>query len=204
MQRDPAGAPRPAGASAAAPDLAGDPAFVLLGEFGRAHGLQGEVRLKSYTADPMAIGSYGPLTGANGRAIALTALRPASGAPDMLIARVSGVSGRDAAEALNRLALYVRRECLGAPEDEDEFFSADLIGLAVVDAAGTRLGTIRAVPNYGGGDLLEIEPTGGGAAALLPFTRAFVPKVDIAAREVTIDPPDDLFAPAKPSPEDEV
>ncbi|MFE1600017.1 ribosome maturation factor RimM [Methylobacterium sp. ID0610] len=198
-RRAPAGAPRPA----ASVEAARDPSLVLLGEFGRAHGLLGEVRLKSYTADPMAIGRYGPLTAADGRRIEIASLRPTSGAPDILIARVAGLAGRDDAESLNGLALYVHRDRLGAPDDEDEFFSADLVGLDVVDAAGTRIGTVRAVPNYGGGDLLEIAPATGGAAALLPFTRAFVPTVDIAARRVVIDPPEDLFAPAGPPPQDE-
>nr|WP_244936646.1 ribosome maturation factor RimM [Methylobacterium currus] len=178
--------------------MASDPGFVLLGEFGRAHGLNGEVRLKSYTADPMAIGSYGPLTGADGSAIEIASLRPAAGAPDMLIARVAGLSGRTGAESLNRLALYVARERLGAPEDEDEFFAADLVGLAVVDRAGNAIGTVRAVPNYGGGDLLEIAPAAGGSPALLPFTKAFVPEIDVAGRRIIVDPPEDLFAPAAP------
>ncbi|WP_414468083.1 ribosome maturation factor RimM [Methylobacterium currus] len=178
--------------------IASDPGFVLLGEFGRAHGLNGEVRLKSYTADPMAIGSYGPLTGADGSAIEIASLRPAAGAPDMLIARVAGLSGRTGAESLNRLALYVARERLGAPEDEDEFFAADLVGLAVVDRAGNAIGTVRAVPNYGGGDLLEIASAAGGSPALLPFTKAFVPEIDVAGRRIIVDPPEDLFAPAAP------
>ncbi|WP_425352605.1 ribosome maturation factor RimM [Methylobacterium terrae] len=176
---------------------------MLLGEFGRAHGLAGEVRLKSYTADPTAIGSYGPLTGADGRAVEIASLRPAAGAPDMLIACVAGVSGRTGAEGLNRLALYVARERLGAPEDEDEFFAADLVGMAVVDRAGSLVGTVRAVPNYGGGDLLEIAPASGGSPALLPFTKAFVPEIDVAARRVIVDPPEDLFAPAAPRDPDE-
>ncbi len=176
---------------------------MLLGEFGRAHGLSGEVRLKSYTADPAAIATYGALRGADGRTVEITSLRPTSGAPDILIARVAGVAGRTAAEALNRLALYVPRDRLGLPAEEDEFFAADLVGLAVVDAAGAALGTVRAVPNYGGGDLLEIAPASGGATALLPFTRAFVPAIDLAARTVTVAPPDDLFAPAGPPPAEE-
>nr|WP_245524513.1 ribosome maturation factor RimM [Methylobacterium nonmethylotrophicum] len=178
--------------------MAADPGFVLLGEFGRAHGLHGEVRLKSYTGDPAAIGSYGPLTGADGSRIEFVSLRPAAGASDMLIARVAGVSGRDGAERLNRLALYVARGALGAPEDEDEFFSADLVGLAVVDRSGAPVGTVRSVPNYGGGDLLEIAPVSGGSPALLPFTRAFVPEIDIAGGRIVVDPPEDLFAPASP------
>ncbi|SFU30931.1 16S rRNA processing protein RimM [Methylobacterium sp. 174MFSha1.1] len=197
-----AGAPAPQRANPAPvrPEsgIAADPGFVLLGEFGRAHGLNGEVRLKSYTADPTAIGSYGPLTGADGRLVEIASLRPAAGAPDMLIARVAGVSGRNGAESLNRLALYVARDRLGAPEDEDEFFAADLVGLAVVDRDGKSVGTVRAVPNYGGGDLLEIAPATGGSPALLPFTKAFVPEIDVAGRRVVVDPPEDLFAPAAP------
>ncbi|GJD50848.1 Ribosome maturation factor RimM [Methylobacterium crusticola] len=176
--------------------IADDPGFVLLGEFGRAHGLHGEVRLRSYTADPRAIATYGPLAGADGRRVELLAVRPAGG-PGMLVARVAGIAGREAAEALARLALYVARDRLGAPADEDEFLTADLVGLPVTDGAGTVLGTVRAVPNFGGGDLLEIAPAHGGASALLPFTKAFVPEVDVAARRVRIDPPDDLFAPSQ-------
>ncbi|NGM38171.1 ribosome maturation factor RimM [Methylobacterium sp. DB0501] len=183
--------------------MATDPAFVLLGEFGRPHGLNGEVRLKSYTADPAAIGSYGPLTGADGRVIEIASLRSAAGAGDMLIARVAGVSGRTGAESLNRLALYVARERLGAPEEEDEFFAADLVGLSVVDRSGAPVGTVRAVPNYGGGDLLEIAPASGGTPALLPFTKAFVPEIDVAARRIIVDPPEDLFAPTAPRDPDE-
>ncbi|SEP48890.1 16S rRNA processing protein RimM [Methylobacterium sp. ap11] len=194
---EPRGAASPAG-PVRADRIAGDPAFVLLGECGRAHGLRGEVRLKSYTADPAAIGSYGPLTGADGRRVEILSLRPAAGAHDILIARIAGVAGRDDAESLNRLALYVARERLGAPEDEDEFFTADLVGLAVVDRAGNPVGTVKAVPNYGGGDLLEIAPASGGSPALLPFTKAFVPEIDVAGRRVVVEPPEDLFAPAAP------
>ncbi|WP_082167592.1 ribosome maturation factor RimM [Methylobacterium aquaticum] len=197
-----AGAPAPqrAGPAPARGEsgIATDPGFVLLGEFGRAHGLNGEVRLKSYTADPTAIGSYGLLSGADGRVIEIESLRSAAGAPDLLIARIAGISSRNGAESLNRLALYVARERLGAPEDEDEFFAADLVGLAVVDRNGSPIGTVRAVPNYGGGDLLEIVPAKGGSPALLPFTKTFVPEIDIAGRQIVVDPPEDLFAPAAP------
>ena len=181
-----------------------DPSLVQMGEFGRAHGLNGEVRLKSYTGDPLAIGSYGPLIGSDGRRIELTDLRRAGGASlDLLVVRVKGVADRTGAEALNRLALYLPRERLGDVEDEDEVFTADLVGLDVVDGDGAVLGTVTDVPNYGGGDLLEIRPSAGGATALLPFTKAFVPVIDIARGRVVIDPPEDLFAPAGPKPPDE-
>jgi 16S rRNA processing protein RimM len=181
-----------------------DPNLVLLGEFGRAHGLTGEVRLKSYTADPRAIASYGALLTADGRSLTLAEVRTAPGtSPDMLIARVKGVSGRTAAEALNRVALFIPRDRLSAPEDEDEVYAADLIGATAFDEAGTVIGTIVAVPNYGGGDLLELRPPNGGATALLPFTKAFVPVLDVAQRRVTVVAPDDLFAPPGEKPTDD-
>jgi 16S rRNA processing protein RimM len=172
---------------------------VLVGEFGRPHGLKGEVRLKSYTADPLAIGAYGPLATEAGRTLTLVSVRPAPGAaPDLLIARVEGVTTREAAEALSRTRLHVDRGRLPPPADADEFLIADLVGLTVETPAGEALGTVAAVPNYGGGDLLEIAPAGGGATALLPFTRAFVPRVDLAAGRIVAEAPADLFEPARP------
>ena len=207
-----AGSPAPSGAAAArAPTLPRKEReehpsdLVLLGEFGRAHGLRGEVRLKSYTDDPRAIADFTPLVGSDGRAYTLRSVRPAPGGiPDLLVAVVDGVSTRDAAEALKHVRLSVPRDRLPPPVEEDEFLLADLIGLRVENRSGEAVGTIVAVPDYGGGDLLEIQPAPGGATALLPFTRAFVPDVDIAGRRVVIDAPDDLFAPARsaPGPED--
>ncbi|WP_375464232.1 ribosome maturation factor RimM [uncultured Methylobacterium sp.] len=195
--------PRPAHPAKPAPAPA-DPSLVLMGEFGRAHGLTGEVRLKSYTGDPLGIAGYGPLTTADGRSIELVSVRPAPGsAPDLLVARVRGVTDRNGAETLARTLLYVPRDRLGRVEDADEVFAVDLVGLDAVDAAGAVLGTIVAVPNYGGGDLLEIRPAAGGATALLPFTRAFVPGLDIAAGRVVLAPPEDFFVPAGPKPADD-
>lgn len=168
--------------------------LVLLGELGRAHGLKGEVRLKSFTAEPAAIAGYGPLVAGDGRRFTLKSVRPAAGgAPDMLVARVEGVDTRAAAEALNRIRLYAPRDRLPPAESEDEFLAADLVGMRVESAAGETLGRVVAVPNYGGGDLLEIAPARGGTSALLPFTKAFVPVVDLAGRRVVVDAPEDLF-----------
>jgi 16S rRNA processing protein RimM len=168
---------------------------VLLGEFGRAHGLRGELRLKSFTSDAKAIATYGPLRTEDGRPVSLTAVRPAGGASsDMLIARVAGITSREAAEGLNLARLYASREQLGTPDTEDEFFAADLVGIAIDNAAGETLGTVIAVPDYGGGDLLEIVPADGGPSALLPFTKAFVPLVDIAGRRIVVDLPEDFFS----------
>ena len=167
---------------------------MLLGEFGRAHGLKGEVRLKSFTEDPKAIAGYSPLQSPDGRRFTLKHVRPAGGgSPDLVIARVDGIATREAAEALNRVRLYAPRVRLRGGEGEDEFLLADLIGLSVKDKAGKVVGTIVAVPNYGGGDLLEIAPPQGGPTGLLPFTQGFVPVIDISVGEVIADPPDGLF-----------
>ncbi|WP_114944309.1 ribosome maturation factor RimM [Microvirga calopogonii] len=178
--------------------------LVLVGEFGRAHGLKGEVRLKSHTGDPQAIAGYRPLIASNGKSFSLRNVRTAPGAaPDLLIAIVDGVTTREASEALNRVQLYVERDKLPPPDEEDEFLLADLIGLAVHNEAGEIIGTVVDVPNYGGGDLLEIAPTQKGPTALLPFTKAFVPNVDLAGKRIVANPPDDLFEPAKSAPDSE-
>jgi 16S rRNA processing protein RimM len=177
--------------------MAGRGKLVLLGEFGRAHGLKGEVRLKSFTEDPKAIARYSPLQSEDGRSFTLKGVRPAGGgSPDLVIVRVEGVATREAAEALNRVRLYAPRERLHRSEGEGEFLLADLIGLAVRDKDGRALGTVVTVPNYGGGDLLEIAPDDGGATALLPFTEAFVPVVDTAGGYAVVDAPD-LFSDGK-------
>ena len=181
-------APADAGTRRTAPVVL-PPGLVLLGEFGRPHGLAGEIRLKSHTGEPKAIASYGPLTGQDGRTYILKTLRQAAGdQPDMLVVRVEGVATREAAEALNRLRLYVARKTLGEPE-EDEFFLADLVGLRVEGPDG-EVGRVLSVPDYGGGDLLEIAVPNRRQWALLPFTNAFVPQVDIAGGRVVIAPPE--------------
>jgi 16S rRNA processing protein RimM len=188
------------------PDLRSDPPppgagkFILLGEFGRAHGLKGEVRLKSFTEDPKAIARYSPLESEDGRSFTLKGVRPAGGgSPDLVIARVEGVATREAAEALCRIRLYAPRERLHGSEGDDEFLLADLVGLVAEDKAGVRLGTVVAVPNYGGGDLLEIAPADGGPTGLLPFTEGFVPAIDVAGGRVVLDPPEGFFD-TSPSP----
>jgi len=175
--------------------------LVLVGEFGRAHGLKGEVRLKSHTGDPQAIAGYRPLVATNGKTYSLKSIRPApGGAPDLLIAIVDGVTTREASEVLNRVQLYVERDRLPPSDEEDEFLLADLIGLSVQNEAGETIGTVVDVPNYGGGDLLEIAPAQKGPTALLPFTKAFVPIVDIAGKRVVAVLPEDFFEVGAPEP----
>lgn len=161
-------------------------ARVLIAQIGAAHGVRGEVRLKAFTEDPMSVTRYGALESEDGtRRFEIEAVRPAK---DMLVARLKGVSDRNAAEALKNIRLYVPRERLPEPE-EGEFYHADLVGLAAETVSGKPYGTVRAVHNFGAGDLLEIEPAGGGATLLLPFTEVTVPTVDIAGRRIIVEPP---------------
>lgn len=170
--------------------MAGAPSHpILVGRFGAAHGVRGEVRLQSFTQEPMAIARYGALATKDGRPVRLTGARPLKDA--MLVVRVEGVADRAAAEALRHVELYLDRSAL-PPPDEDEFYVADLIGLEAVDAEGAALGTIVDVPNYGGGDLVEVRPPGGGETRLFPFTKAVVPAIDMASRRVTIVPPKEV------------
>ena len=166
-------------------------AGILLGQFGAAHGVKGEVRLKSFTEPPEAIADYGPFPLPGGRSAEILSLRPVKG--DMLVARLSGITDRNAAEALTNLEIRVPREHLPATDDEDDFYHADLIGLTVVDRAGAVLGTVIAVPDFGAGDLLEVAPP-QGRSVYLPFTRAVVPVVDIAAGRLVVDPPAGVFS----------
>ena len=159
---------------------------ILVGRFGAAHGVRGEVRLQSFTGDPKAIGAYGPLAGSDGRTYTLRSLRPVK--DNLLVARVDGIADRDAAARLTHVELTLERAALPAP-NEEEFYVADLVGLDAVTLEGAKLGTIVDVPNYGGGDLLEVRPVAGGESLLFPFTKAVAPTIDVVGRRVTIAPP---------------
>ena len=162
---------------------------ILVAEIGAAHGLRGEVRLWSFTADPLAVKNYGALEAEDGRLIEIETLRPSK---DHLIARLRGVDNRTAAERLCKLKLYVPRERLPAPDD-GEFYHADLIGLAVETSDGIVRGKVVAVHNFGAGDLIEVRPAEGGANVMLPFTDTIVPDVDIARGRLLIDPPEGVI-----------
>ena len=168
---------------------------ILVGRFGAPHGVRGEVRLQSFTQDPLAIGSYGPLAGSNGRLFTLKSVRLVK--DNMLVVRVEGVADRTGAEALTHIDLSLDRSAL-PPPDEDEFYITDLVGLDAVDTAGEKLGSVIGVPNYGGGDLVEVRPIAGGESLLFPFTRAVVPEIDIAGHRVVIAPPDEVEAEDEP------
>jgi 16S rRNA processing protein RimM len=163
-----------------------------VGRIGAAHGTRGEVKLWSFTADPMAIKDYGALATEDGaRTFTIAALRPGK---DFLVARLAGINDRTAAESLTNLDLYVERERLPQTTDADEFYHVDLIGLRAVDAGGGELGTVVAIHNFGAGDLIEIKPAHHNTTVMLPFTDQVVPVVDVARGRVVLDPPDGTFA----------
>jgi len=169
--------------------LPGEDERMLLGEIGAAQGLKGEVRIRSYTQDQAAITSYGALEDEDGRVIEIESLRVT---PKALIARVKGVTTREGAEALNGTRLYVPRDRL--PErEEEEWYHAELIGLAAVDRQGEPIGTVVAIQNFGAGDLIEVKPTSGGATMFVPFTRDIVPEIDVEGGRLTLVPPEGLF-----------
>jgi 16S rRNA processing protein RimM len=158
---------------------------VCVAQIGAPHGVRGEVRLWTFTSEPMAITQYGPLASEDGkRSFEIEGVRPGKG---HLVARLKGVEDRNAAERLTNVRLFVARERL--PQTEaDEFYHADLVGLRVEDEDGNEVGAVIAVHNFGAGDILEIQPPEGGAV-MLPFNETVVPEVDIAGGRLVIVPP---------------
>lgn len=163
------------------------PRRVLLGRILGPHGVRGEVVIRTFTAAPESIAAYGSLCDETGaRAVTIESVRATAKGT---IARLAGVSDRNAAEALKGLDLYVPRDRL-PPAGEEEFYLADLIGLAVVDPAGSGIGEIVAAHNFGAGDLIEIKLIGSARTEFVPFNDACVPEIDIAGgRVVVVIPP---------------
>jgi 16S rRNA processing protein RimM len=159
---------------------------VCVARIGAAHGTRGEVRLWTFTADPMAVADYGPLETEDGSAsFEIESVRPAKA---HLVARLKGVNDRNAAEKLVNLDLYVPRERLPPPE-ADEFYHADLIGLAALTPDGQRFGTVVAVHDFGAGNLIEVRPDNASDTVMVPFTETTVPEIDIAGGRIVIDLP---------------
>lgn len=160
---------------------------VCVGAIGGAFGVAGEVRLKSFCAVPEDVAAYGVLWSEDGqRSFTVRLTRPVAGG---LGARLSGVATKEQADALRGTTLWADRARLPRLPD-DEFYHADLIGLAVQDTGGAPLGSVAAVHNHGAGDILDIRLP-DGRSLLLPFTRAAVPTVDLAAGRIVADPPDE-------------
>lgn len=163
---------------------------ICVGSIGGAYGVRGEVRLKSFCAQPEAIAAYAPLTSEDGsRSFDVSLGQSIKGG---FSARLTGIGTKEEADALKGTNLYAPRDRLPNLPD-DEFYHADLIGLDVVDTGGVSLGRVKAVHNHGADDLLEIHGPGLKATILLPFTRAVVPTVDLTAGRIVADPPEGLI-----------
>lgn len=165
--------------------MTGGMARILLGEIVGVHGIKGDLIVRSYTEAPDAIGDYGPLSDEAGeRTFDVSVVR--SG-PQGVVARIAGVLDRTAAEALRGTKLYVDRAQLPAAED-NQYYHADLIGLAAVDPDGHAFGRIVAVHNYGAGDFVEVA-TNAGDRLLVPFTDACIPVIDLGEGRATVIAP---------------
>ncbi len=163
---------------------------ICVGALGGAFGVQGEVRLKSFTATPEDIAEYSPLTSEDGdRSFEITLTGQLKNG---FSARLTGVNNKEAADALRGTRLYAERDQLPHLPD-DEYYHADLIGLEVYDTGGTQLGKVKTVLNHGASDILEVQAPGTSATVLLPFTLQAVPTVDLVAGRIIADPPDGLF-----------
>jgi 16S rRNA processing protein RimM len=171
------------------------PAQICIARIGAAHGVRGAVKLWTFTEDPLAVKAYGPLVTKDGaRSFEIATAREANG---HLVATLKGIATREDAERLNGIELYIAREKLPDP-DADEYYHADLIGLAAVNAANETLGRVIAIHNFGAGDIIEIAPP-AGATLLLPFTNAVVPSVDLKAGHVVIELPEEIEGDERPS-----
>ena len=168
----------------------GEEGWVLIGVVGAPKGVGGAVRITTYTGEPAAVAAYGPVyAGPGGRALKLTVKEKARRG---VVVTIEGVEDRNAAEALRGTKLYVPRTALPEPQ-EDEYYYCELIGLRVETSDGRALGEVRALYNFGAGDIVEVARGRGRATVMLPFTRAVVPVVDIAGRRLVVAPPPGLI-----------
>lgn len=157
---------------------------ICVARIGAAHGVRGEVKLWSFTENPAAVASYGPLETEDGtRRFEIEALRPAK---DHFVARIAGIADRAAAERLRNLELYIPRARLPKIEERDTYYHADLIGLDAVTPDGVQIGTVHALHNFGAGDIIEIMPVGSGEPLMLPFNDVTVPKIDLEAKQIVL------------------
>ncbi|EAU41578.1 16S rRNA-processing protein [Fulvimarina pelagi HTCC2506] len=169
---------------------------VLLGVVGGAHGVRGEVRVKSYTEEPTDIGAYGPLQDENGNRYTVKTARSQK---TVVVVKFDEVNERNHAERLNGRELFVERALLPEPEEDDEFYLDDLEGLAVETLSGDPVGIVVAVHNFGAGDILEVAPE-EGTTLMIPFSEAAVPELDLETGLLKVDP---LAAGLAEGPDDE-
>lgn len=164
---------------------------ICVGALAGAFGVHGEVRLKSFTADPEAIADYVPLTSEDGDRV-FDQIQLTRSLKNGFAARISGIGSKEEADALKGLQLFAPRDVLPNLPD-DEFYHTDLMGLEVFDSGGALLGRVHAVQNHGAEDLLELQVPGSSKTVLMPFTLAVVPTVDLSAGRIVADPPEGLF-----------
>ncbi len=170
------------------------PRDILLGVIIGAQGLKGEVKVKTFTESPEKLGAYGPLHTKDGRVFGIASVRAAK---DIAIATFKGIDGREAAERLKGVELYVARDALSAPGSE-EFYHADLVGLRAEDTEGRAMGVVRALHNFGAGDVIEILRDDGDEV-FLPFTREVAQQIDIEGGRIVIAAPEEVEAGEKGS-----
>ena len=163
--------------------------LICVGRLGGAYGVRGELRLKSFCAVPEDIETYNPLTTDDGTPVTVALIGAMKGG---FSARIVGVDTKEQADALKGVSLFARRDQFPDPED-DEYYYADLEGLAVHDTGGALVGRVKTVQNHGADDLLEVTLQGSSDTALIPFTKASVPTVDLRAGRIVIDPPDGIL-----------
>lgn len=160
-----------------------DEKSVQMAVIGAPHGVKGEVRVKTFTGDPLALGDYGPLRAADGRTFTVAAIRPAK---TVVVVRFREIASREAAEAVTGTELFIDRSALPDDLDDDEFYHADLIGLAVRDETGSSIGKVAAIQNFGGGDIVEVA-LAGRRTVMIPFTLAAIPEISVHDGFIRID-----------------
>ncbi|MEO1191132.1 MAG: ribosome maturation factor RimM [Pseudomonadota bacterium] len=177
-----------------------NPALLLMGVITGAHGLRGQVSVKSFAEVPEDLAAYGPLCDATGRPTYRLTIKGRT--RGQLLAAVKGVTDRNGAEALRGTELFLPRALLPDLDEEEDFYYADLIGLRVEEVSGKILGQVAAVQNHGAGDLLILRGE-GGTEIILPFTKAVVPTVDLAGGRLLVVPPEEVVVPPTPRAEEE-
>jgi 16S rRNA processing protein RimM len=165
------------------------PRDILLGVVIGAQGLKGEVKVKTFTQSPEKLGAYGPLHAKDGRIFDIASVRAAK---DIAIAAFKDIADRESAERLKGVELYVARNALHAP-DSEEFYHADLVGLRAEDTEGRAMGVVRALHNFGAGDVIEILRDDGDEV-FLPFTREVAQQIDIEGGRIVIAAPEEVEA----------
>jgi len=156
---------------------------ILLGVVGGAHGIKGEVRIKSFTEDPTDIKAYGPLFDAKGNKYTI---RTARIQKNVVVVTINEIADRNGAELLNGTELFVDRSAL-PEDDEDEFYQSDIVGMAVESVDGVAIGTVIAFHDFGAGEVIEIKPE-RGSSVMIPFSEAAVPDIDVERRVMIVEP----------------